>query len=176
MSTVCYSGEGIRIKFLFVRFSCFGLLGRVLEPVPAAYGRRQGTSLNGSPAHPGPYVSIWGMVPCSRAPGQFSEGVLAPLSATRTPSIFLSLLGLEPRTLQPSAQPPTGWAPTTLDGKVYNKFKRKKSSCHQYLCKRPAMLTICDHSITVDLPPSVQQMRHQRTSWACWWSNPPSCP
>lgn len=74
-----------------------------------------------------------------------------PLPATRTPSMFLSSLGLEPRTLQLSAQSPTGWTPTTLDGNVYIKFKRKKPSCHQYLCKHPPILTICDHSITGSL-------------------------
>lgn len=34
---------------------------RALEPIPAAHGWRQGTSLNETPAHPGPYGSILGV-------------------------------------------------------------------------------------------------------------------
>lgn len=54
----------------------------------------------------GPYVGILCSVPCSRVPWKCSEGVLAPLPTARSPSIFLSSPGLEPRTRRLSARSP----------------------------------------------------------------------
>lgn len=39
--------------------SLAGVVGRLLEPIPAAYGQRQGTSLNESPAHCGAGGKVW---------------------------------------------------------------------------------------------------------------------
>lgn len=66
-------------------FIPFGVTGRVLEPVPTAYGWRQGTPLNETPAHPGPCVSIWGFSCCTRVARQCSEGVPAASPTTTTP-------------------------------------------------------------------------------------------
>lgn len=68
---------------LLDNFIPFGVTGRVLEPVPSAYGWRKVTPLNESPAHP--YVSIWGFSCCTRVARQCSEGVLAAFPSTTTP-------------------------------------------------------------------------------------------
>lgn len=57
------------------------------------------------PFHRHVVEAFLGLVPCPRAPRQWSEGVLASSLTTRTPPMFcvLSRLGLEPRTLHFSA-------------------------------------------------------------------------
>lgn len=72
-------------------FILFGVTGWVLEPVPTAYVWRQGTPLNESPAHSGPYVSIWGFSCCTRVSRQCSQGVLAASPTTTTPDFVCAV-------------------------------------------------------------------------------------
>lgn len=87
-----------RLKILGC-FIPFGVTGRVLELVPAAYRQRQDTPLNESWLIVEPYMTI-----C--VPRGCSQGVLAP-----HPTTPYSALRLELRTFQS----PTDWAAAAQD-------------------------------------------------------------
>lgn len=53
-----------------------------------------GSPLNESPAQPGSYMRIGGLVPYSRVPQKCSIGVLVPPPATRTPPMLCQLSAL----------------------------------------------------------------------------------
>lgn len=91
-----------RRQRIFIFLTDFSLLQRVLDPIPAAYGWRQGTALNESPAYCRALCEYWGFGALLKGT---VEGVFAPLPATRTLSSFA--LGAPCLSAQP---PPTDWA------------------------------------------------------------------
>lgn len=74
-----------RRQRIFIFLTDFSLLQRVLDPIPAAYGWRQGTALNESPAYCRALCEYWGFGALLKGT---VEGVFAPLPATRTLSSF----------------------------------------------------------------------------------------
>lgn len=81
-----------------------------------------------------PSRSIWGLVPCSRVPHQYSEGILVPPPATRTPSKFCPHRGLNQKH---SAQSPT--------------------ACHCYSIDSPCSKTLFFNYTWAQAPPLAMQ-------------------
>lgn len=92
-----------RRQRISIFLTALSLLGRVLDPIPAAYRWRQGTAPNESPAQWRALCDHWGFGALLNGT---VEGVLAPLPATRTPSIMCTGSPLPLR----SAPRPTDWA------------------------------------------------------------------
>lgn len=67
-------GGNIFQSFFFIPF---GVMGTVLEPIPAASRQRQGTPLNVSPSHCRALCEMVS-VPCSMVPRRWSESVFLP--------------------------------------------------------------------------------------------------